>query len=344
MIQVLHFLLVVMCFAAGSCERPGTKERDAAAKSARASDPNDEGDAAVAIADPPPRPMLGASLDSRALMERLQKAEVKRMKLVGTNSIVFRASTDQEIDVSYRPRANPRPWGYKAEIAAYQISRLLEMDNVPPGVVRSMSRGVLRGHLDPRFEDDWPSIVQALHWTDGDSVRGAMLYWVPAMESLDLERSEWKRRWSVWLSQDGSVPPAESQLAADISTMIAFDYLIGNWDRFSGGNTHVEPRSRRLFIRDHDLSFATPLPERLHRRILDMLLLVERFSRRFVENLASFDRAHLEHVLASEPTHAQDPLLSESQIQDLMERHATLLSYVASLIDAHGEDKVLAFP
>ncbi len=126
--------------------------------------------------------------------------------------------------------------------------------------------------------------------------------------------------------------------------MVVFDFVIGNWDRFSGGNLPTDGARQRAFLRDNDRSFSTPLLPRRYDKLLDGLTRTKRFSKAMVERLASLDAAAIERELARDPSHATDPLLTDEQIADLLSRSATAISYIAALIEAGSEDEVLFFP
>ena len=51
-----------------------------------------------------------------------------------------------------------------------------------------------------------------------------------------------------------------------------------------------------------------------------------------------------EHFPSARGPHAIDPLLSDTQIADVLDRRATALSYIAALIEERGEEDVLFFP
>ena len=63
-----------------------------------------------------------------------------------------------------------------------------------------------------------------------------------------------------------------------------------------------------------------------------------------VRRLLELDEDTLRAELARDPSNELDPLLSDAQIADLFSRRATILSYVAALIDERGETEVLFFP
>jgi hypothetical protein len=160
------------------------------------------------------------------------------------------------------------------------------------------------------------------------------------LRSVGLEN---KAKWQSWL-QDSEIPKGKAALARDLSTMVVFDFLIGNWDRFSGGNLPTDSKKQRAFLRDNDRSFSTPLLERRYEKLLDGLTRTERFSKGTVRHLAALDEASIRAELAKDPSHEAEPLLNAAQIADLLDRRATILSYIAALIEERGEDDVLFFP
>jgi len=60
--------------------------------------------------------------------------------------------------------------------------------------------------------------------------------------------------------------------------------------------------------------------------------------------LEALDEASIRAELSRDPSHRTDPLLNAVQIADVLDRRATILSYIAALIEERGEDEVLFFP
>ncbi len=149
---------------------------------------------------------------------------------------------------------------------------------------------------------------------------------------------------SAWLVVGGALPEEDAGLARDLSTLLAFDYLIGNWDRWSGGNVTLDPSGERLFVRDHNVAFPVPLDGALYERVRDALTRASRFSRGFVARVMALDEASLRRALAEDPADWERPLLSDAQIEGVMKRRRAFLSYVAALIAVHGADRVLPWP
>ncbi|NOY91744.1 MAG: hypothetical protein GXP55_11160 [Deltaproteobacteria bacterium] len=293
---------------------------------------------------PPVPHFFGSDLSTDDVIGLLGHAFPRQFKPVGSSSVVFRMRLDGPITGAYRPRSRMHPRGHLAEIAAYRVARLLGMDQVPPAVSRRVSRSRLRSRLHPDFIDAWDDVRRAIRWDDDGTTEGAAVYWIPRMRDLQLERADAIERWSGWLSQGGEIPQEREELASDISQCIVFDYLIGNWDRFSGGNMLGTRDGSRLFIRDHNLAFEDPLPEHLHGRIWRRLVQTERFSRRQVEALLTLDARSLRAEMDRDPISESRRVLTAAQVRGLLDRRQAILSHVAELSSRLGENRVLTFP
>jgi hypothetical protein len=150
------------------------------------------------------------------------------------------------------------------------------------------------------------------------------------------------RQWSEWLTLGGQIPEPARMMMAYLSSMLLFDYLIANWDRFSGGNAKGDASGTVLYLRDHDSAFGQAIQPSVQRRVLDRMLRAERFSRSFYRALRGLGVAELEACLAAEPS--GEPLLTRAQLDAVLDRRDTVVSHVASLIELHGADRVLVFP
>ena len=147
-----------------------------------------------------------------------------------------------------------------------------------------------------------------------------------------------------WVLVDGDLPEDSSDVARDLSTLFAFDYLIGNWDRLSGGNVSATEDGSRLFVRDHNVAFQAPLTGARYERIRRNLERVQRFSRSFIERVEALDEASLNASLNADPEATERPILNEAQVAGVLARRRALLSYVGALVAVHGADRVLFWP
>jgi hypothetical protein len=281
-------------------------------------------------------------LTESAIVTALSTARAERMRSVGSTSITFQVDLAGPIDAAFKPESRFHPRGWLVEVAAYRVGRALGLDNVPPAVLRSMDRGQLRRRLEGTSVslDDLANDLPA----SGSEVRGAFVYWVPGMLRSDLDTADGIARWSGWLATRGAaeateIPAEHRALARDISNALVFDYLIGNRDRWSGGNARPLPTGR-LVIRDHNLAFPATLAAGVHARMSETLRRTSRFSRSVVERIEALDEASLRETVADR---SPESLLDARQLAGVLERRAALLTYVGALVEAHGEAAVLSF-
>jgi hypothetical protein len=287
---------------------------------------------------------IGTELDEDWILNQLLNLSPKGFKSVGATSMVFKMSLGGPIDAAFKAAERTKPRGYLAEIAAYRLARCLGFVNVPPAISRLINRKTIRDGLYTEQTTVWPKLDERLDWDDQGFVHGAAIYWVPAMRDLTIESRREMLRWTQWLDVEGNIPEENKPLAKDISDMLSFDYLIGNFDRFSGSNIKGDPKGRFLYLRDHDIAFPDKLFDTLHRRIANRMLTTKRFSKSFFHKLMELTPERLKQELDLDPISATRPVLDEKQVAGLFDRREALLSHIISLIKLHGEDRVLVFP
>lgn len=283
---------------------------------------------------------IGTDVEQDEILEVISTARSRSFKPVGHTSVVLRMRTVARVTAAMKLRSHAVPNGYRHEIAAYRIARLLGLDNVPPAIYRRATWKEIRRRFHEDRLEKRPAVRRAVIWDDDGSAPGAAIYWVKRMRRMGLENTS---KWSGWL-RNGEIPRGKRSLAQDLSTMVIFDFLIGNWDRFSGGNLRTDVTRSRVVLRDNDRAFSTPLLPRRYDALLAALTRTERFSSSVAHALSTLDEEMLGAELSEDPSHASAPLLDDRQTRDVFERRATILSYIAALVEARGEDAVLVFP
>ncbi len=248
--------------------------------------------------------------------------------------------TESGTTAGYKVKSLDLEHGYQSEIAAYRLSRLLALDNVPPAIFRRATRQEIRVRFHEDKLDRWGSVQRAISWEEDGTVVGAASYWTKrARKGLEKQR----RTWQAWLRLNGAIPPGKMKLAQDLSTMTLFDFLVGNWDRYSGGNLLMDRERTRALLVDNDRAFSR-MNEPLYKRLLEDFTRTERFSKRLVDQLVLLNRDAIRQELARDPGHSLESPLTDSQISAVLDRRATILSHIAALVEEHGEDQVLFFP
>lgn len=285
-------------------------------------------------------PFVDTTVSQDSLLQVLANSPAWQFKPIGRTSILLRMRTRSRVTAGYKVKSHDMADGYRSEVAAYRISRLLLMDTVPPTAFRRATREEIRAHFHKDKLDKWGSVKRAISWEDDGTVPGAASYWVKGAPR-GLERQ--KHTWQTWLRIDGTIPDGKTQLARDLSTMTLFDFLVGNWDRYSGGNLLMNPDRTRALLVDNDRAFSS-LNEKLYQRLLEDLTRTERFSKGVVDRLAVLDRNAIQQELAQDPSPDAQPILTSAQVAALLDRREAILSYIAALVEEHGDARVLIFP
>jgi hypothetical protein len=290
--------------------------------------------------------MLGTPFTQADLIDRLEKAEPLSFKPVGSTSTVFRTRlAGMPFDAAFKAATRDREHGPLAEIGAAAVARCLGINTVPPAVGRSVRLEFLRGHLEGVDDAAWANIAARLEVTRNGRVPGALIYWIPDLGDVGLNKDEGLARAREWLRIGGTLPEADEKLAASVSRMVGFDYIIGNFDRWSGSNTKGNAEKTSVYVRDHDLALPGQLGEPLHKRIASQMLIAERISRSLYAHAQGLERGCIAREVAlAQPVDPHAEHLSDRVLDGILDRRDGFLSHVEALRTLHGEEAVLFFP
>lgn len=303
-----------------------------------------------------PEPAVESDSDPRdaPLLFGLRSAVIQTgAKSVGSTSAVFKVPLDGGIAAAFKPETRKHGSRWRAEVAAYRLSRALGLDNVPVTVPRAAKLSALVASTKSK-----PMLrllrEQCLPRDDG-RLPGAMIAWIPGLSRLALEDDPLWSAWREWVSVSPPersielrVPASTAKkirearvLAPQLSSLIAFDHLTGNRDRWSGHNVLVDVTRTRLVYLDHNLAFDEKLDVASTAKRAMVLHRVERFSRALVTRLRELSAASLREALGFDDLGA--PLLNEGQLAATLAHRDELVVWVDGLIAKHGEARVLSF-
>jgi hypothetical protein len=290
--------------------------------------------------------MLGTPFTQADLIDRLEKAEPLSFKPVGSSSTVFRTRlAGVPFDAAFKAATHDREHGPIAEIGAAAVARCLGMKTVPPAVGRSVPLEFLRAHVEGVDPAAWADIAARLEVTKNGRVRGALIYWIPDLGEVGLSKDEGLARAGEWLRIGGTLPDADKALAASVSQMVGFDYIIGNFDRWSGSNTKGNADKSSVYVRDHDLALPGKLGEQLHKRIASRMLIAERISRGLYAYAQDLSRGCIvREVALAQPDDPSAEQLDDRVLDGILDRRDGFLSHVEVLRTLHGDEAVLFFP
>lgn len=277
--------------------------------------------------------------ETRQLLEHLTNARVVRARPISKRSLSLRLFLRDGRDAAFKPLLREKPTA-RYEVAAFRVCRLLGLDLVQPVAMRRIHVDNFEWMLGAEHAEIGEALREQAALDERSGVWGAAIAWVDGLEPSGLEGSAGERRLKSLLALDG--PPFDREpLAVDASAMVVFDYLTGNWDRFSGGN--LFRRDGRLVLLDNNGAFAS-WSETKQTRMDELLGLVFRFSKRLIRSLKSLSATRVERALAQEPWHRTRRLLTRREVDSLLARRDAISARVDSLIAVHGEDRVLVFP
>lgn len=289
------------------------------------------GSATLLVAAPDPTHRQYAGVSEEEIIRALRTRPVIAMREVGNTSINLRCDLEGEIDGAYKPSESLHLEHFRGEIGAFRVAQLLGIERVPPAVLRRIHRS----ELPPGAP------IARLRFREGVSW-GAMIYWVPVLRSAQIYQGPILDRWTRLLTQGEAIPDGERARAEDVSSIITFDFLIGNWDRWHGTNT-LQDRDGRLVFRDNNGAFYEPLRGWRYETILSWFQRVQRFSRSLVTHARALTLETLRASLDDDRL-GGEPLLTDAQLRGVLRRRDTLVQYVDALVQIHGEAEVYAFP
>lgn len=252
-------------------------------------------------------------------------------KSIGHTSIVFKVELSNGKKAAWKPASRRGPLRYKGEIAAYRLARLLKLPHVPPALFRTFQASALGSAKG----------TEEMIVTNG-VVKGALIPWIPDLGFLALEQAPLSGEWKQWLRRGAKIPDDKRELARQISTLVAFDYITGNWDRWSGGNVGLDKATGALLYIDNDGAFFEVAPDEGLQRNKKLLAGVDRFSSALITELRYLEDAEIMRAIGDETPGV--PLLSKKALAGVFQRRAELLEIVSAKLKAGGEAETYLFP
>jgi hypothetical protein len=253
-----------------------------------------------------------------------------------STNVVYQLDLGDGISVAYKPdHGRYRDW-WRHEVAAYRLARVLGIaSHVPPSVGRRVALSVLRRTAPG--DDLLPA-------RDNASVAaGSATFWMPRLVPVWFSEPsrEVERRWNGWLDPARPLPAQHSQRAREMATLLVFDYLQANEDRFNGANLRTDERDRIVYRDNNNGWFVNVLNDLSWgaRR----LRMARRFPRSLVRAVERADAAALRREIERDPSDADKPLLSEAHYRAYERRRQHVLEHFRRVIARYGEAAVYAW-
>lgn len=283
------------------------------------------------------------------LLEPIGAAPVVRVKPnKGGTSLSLRLDFANGARASFKPeqtfpQSNPR-----REVAAYRIDRMLGIGHVPPAKTIKFKVADIVAAADPSYRTYTATRIAAEAIARDGELRGMVSWWIPEIRDARIGRffvdeADGMTLWTSYLQVGGTIPPESQKLVEQLVTLVLFDVIIDNADRWSGWNTKCSPDQQQLYFMDNTLSFS--VFSHGHDNNLKPLYRIQKFPRALIRKLRALTLESVTAMLASDDDNSGlGPLLKPEEIRAIIARRDHVLVYIDRLIAQHGEDAVLALP
>ena len=286
-------------------------------------------------------------LPDEMLLAPLAATRVTGIKLNhGGTSLSLRLDFASGARAAFKPQQTHPQSDPRREIAAYRIDRMLGIGHVPPAKSATFAVAdlVAAAGLDVRDYTEQRIMTEAIAH-DG-KVSGEVSWWIPQISDMMIgshrvDEPLGMADWVPMLQAGQPTPPEFANTVTQLSTVIVFDVLIDNADRWTGNNTKCSPDQRVLFFMDNTLAFSNFTLG--HQTNLIPLQRISKFSKTFVKRLRTLTYASITQALAV-PDDPLAPLLEPGEIRALLARRDHLLGYIDALSAELGENAVLSLP
>ncbi len=274
-------------------------------------------------------------------MQILSRGEVTAARLLSPRSLSVKLWFKGGSQAVFKPllKGDRRA---RFEVAAHRMAELLAIDGVPAATMRAFRLDVLTNRIENGDPEAAEKLKAAVRVAGNGRVTGAVIDWVGDIDREGLDAAGGIPAIKSWLYPARPKSKDDHPLAADAARMVVFDYIIGNWDRFSGGNLYVAKGGRRLVLLDHNGTFG-PWEGKRKERMDRLLEGIERFPAVLVDRIRKLTREEVEEALGKDPWHASNGLLGPDELDLLLQRRDALITHIDGLAQSKGNANVLVF-
>ncbi len=289
------------------------------------------------------RPGFWENRRDEKLLKHIQTAKIKAIGFnIGGSTISLRLDFVDGTSAAFKPDQFHEETVPRYEIAAYHINKLLGMSRVPPATWRVITRKELMTKLKGVSFLQLRRILREVKFYKDGTLRGEVSHWIPVINYMHLESFAWRSKWMSWLAPYDPLFRDQFLMAAQISNMILYDFIINNPDRFTGSNTLSTPDKTHLYFMDNTFSFYPNDQGSGMARIY--MSQVRRFSKKFIGRLKALTAARIKKELAQVKGAPWKHILTDKEIDSVIKRRDYLMEHIVRTVAHHGWSKCVVFP
>lgn len=284
-----------------------------------------------------------------ALLAPLAAAPVVRAKINhGGTSLSIRLEFANGARAAFKPEQIHPQSDPRREIAAYRMDRLLRIGHVAPAKPVKFALTELLAAADPGTRNYVVNRINDEAKPKKGYLRGMAAWWIPEIRDaklggMDLHEKEAMELLLSYLQVGATIPANERTIVEQLATLIMFDVVIDNADRWTGSNTKVSPDQKTLYFMDNTLSFSRF--RHGHDTNWKPFRRMQVFPRGLVQRLRGMTRESLRIALDLGNDDSElAPLLDEEEVDAIVARKNHMLDHIDKMIDKYGEEAVLALP
>ena len=292
-------------------------------------------------------------------------------KLGGGSTLVYRLIKDKKTYAAFKPRQTRKQSNPRSEIAAYRFCPLMRCRfdvpvNLPVWFTYRQFSG-LYARLPSNPADELREL-EVVHVEAEDRVEGTQKAWIAEYALFPIEMEDW---WKALFEKPKAVLQAapatamlederlakhpdgvkiaarlekhfgtmtQYDLALQISNLLVFDFLLNNWDRYSGTRAFWGVNCQFSHGRFMSIDNGAALSQTPHPKPERHLRGIRRFSRLTYEAIGALDH---DRTLARLYPNATDQ--EKDRFETFWKQRGKYLNYIQSLVAEYGETEVLFF-
>ncbi|MBN2803748.1 MAG: hypothetical protein JXR91_11685 [Deltaproteobacteria bacterium] len=239
----------------------------------------------------------------------LKKLIVSDLKVVSKRSCSLKIYDEDGNKAIFKPYLKVNTTA-KHEVAYYKIAHILDVKRVPVSVIGLLPLSKIKGFLSKKYPEFIDEFLKRVEFDSDNLIKGAFIEWIDNIEPLSKEKNDYISTIEILKSND-------TQLQQSAYRMIVLDYILGNWDRFSGGNLFKIKDTNTLALIDQNNAFSS-LSEGQEEKLNRYINLVKTVPPDLLSKIKLLNKSKIKDAVMIEENNT--PLLSDAEIAQIMSR------------------------